>query len=132
MTIENNTNLNNLINKSQVNRIQSSAYKETVKSFPNDSVELSTSQKENQNKKKNSKFGSVMKLIGLLGLTALVTYTITARHRYNPEKMKKEYADTLKRALTKDEITNIEKKCKSHRPTGIDYIDEIITAICIF
>ena len=132
MVVENNTNFNSLINKPQVNVIQSSTYKETAKPLPNDSIELSTSQKENKAEKKNSKLKGAMGLIGLLGLTALVTYTITARHRYNPEKMKKEYADTLKRALTKDEIANIEKKCKSHRPTGVDFIDEALIGICFF
>ena len=132
MTVENNTNFNSLINKPQMNAVQSSVYKETVKPLPNDSVELSVSQKENKAEKKNSKLRGVMGLIGLLGLTALVTYTITARRRFNPEKMKKEYAQTLNRALTKDEIANIEKKCKSHRPTGVDFIDEVIMGICFF
>ena len=132
MAVENNTNLNSLINKPQANVIQSSAYKETAKLLPNDSIEFSASQKENKAEKKNSKLRGVMGLIGLLGLTALVTYTITARRRYNPEKMKKEYADTLKRALTKDEIANIEKKCKSHRPTGVDFFYEALNAISFF
>lgn len=132
MAVENNTNFNNLINKPQMNAIQTSTYKESVKSLPNDSVELSNNQKENKAEKKNSKLKGAMGLIGLIGLTALTTYTIYARHRFNPERMKKEYAQTLNRELTKDEITRIEKKCKSHRPTGIDFIDEVITAICFF
>jgi len=131
MTVENNTNFSSLINKPQMNAIQAS-YKESAKPLSNDSVELSSNQKENKAEKKNSKLKGVMGLIGLLGLTALTTYTIYARRRFNPERMKKEYAQTLNRALTKDEIANIEKKCKSHRPTGVDFIDEVITAICLF
>ena len=132
MAVENNINFNNLINKPQINSAHSYSKVETAKALPDDTVEFSIAQGSNKDEKKKSKLKGAMGLIGLLSLTALVTYTIMTRRRFNPERMKKEYAQTLNRTLTKDEIANIEKKCKSHRPTGVDFIDEVIMAICFF